>query len=366
MTLEERFIEFARNLKSAEIVDELNLSQEQNKAKKPDFFFFERQFIGEMKSIKKDMKPKVQAILDKHKDRPEFPVFFGEWDSNKILKHLPDGDSINKEMLEAATTALEDHVEKANRQIREAKKVFEIIESEGILIVLNDCIEILSPDLMVYKIHQLLKKKDRSGNARYPDLSVVWVISETHTLKTEMGQEFLPCIVIVNDYSPSYQEANKYVSWLQRKWASFNNIPFFKSTFADIPLSEFSGQKEISSSEMIPRSEIWKKQYLRTPYLRHLDKEELLIHFQKISSETMPAFLRGTHEKPSQVKVNKLMEIFTHFIEEINYRGIDFREFSPKLQEVFETLQKEGKLKLEARPDSESEKADDLFEADSK
>lgn len=79
MTLKGRFTEFVRNLESAEIVDELQLSQEQRRAKKPDFFFFERQFIGEMKSIEKDMEPKAQTILDKHKDRPEFPVFYGQW-----------------------------------------------------------------------------------------------------------------------------------------------------------------------------------------------------------------------------------------------------------------------------------------------
>lgn len=347
MALEERFVKFIRNLKSAEIVDELKLSQEQNQAKKPDFFFNERQFIGEMKSIKTDMEPKVQAILDKYKDRPEFPIFFGEWDSNKILKYFPDRDSINKEMLLAATSALEAHVEKANRQIREAKKSFSIINSEGILIILNDCVEVLTPDLMVYKIHQLLNKKDQLGKTRYSHVSIVWIISEVHTLKTEMGQELLPCIVVVNDNSSSYQEANNYVNWLQRKWAEFNKIPFVKSNSVEIPLSKFSKRKKLNSPEMIPRSEMWQKQYLRSPYLRHLSKEELLKYFEKIYSETMPAFLRGSHEKPSQEKVHQLMERHTHLMEEINYRGIDFREFSPKLKEVFETLQHEGKLRLE-------------------
>ncbi|NJK53210.1 MAG: hypothetical protein HC936_11125 [Leptolyngbyaceae cyanobacterium SU_3_3] len=42
------------------------------------------------------------------------------------MQHLPDGESINEEMFYAITSALEDSVEKANRQIRETKKVFEI------------------------------------------------------------------------------------------------------------------------------------------------------------------------------------------------------------------------------------------------
>ena len=41
------------------------------------------------------------------------------------------------------------------------------------------------------------------------------------------------------------------------------------------------------------------------------------------------------------------MERGTHFIEEMNIRGIDFREFSPELQEAFRKLQQEGKLEIQ-------------------
>ena len=346
MTLEERFTEFVRNLQSAEIVDELQLSQEQKRGKKPDYFFFERQFIGEMKSIKKDMEPKAQTILDKHEDRPEYPVFFGQWDAEKILKHLPDGESINQKMFYAITSALEDSVEKANRQIRETKKVFEISDSQGILIILNDFVEILSPDLITHKIHQLLNKKSPSGDARYPHISIVWIVSELHVLKTEMGQEIMPSIVFVNDFSPSYQEAKDYVNWLQKKWALFNNVPFIEDNF-NIKNIQFSKRKDFDSPEMIRRSKMWKMQYSETPYLRHFSREQLLEHSQQLWYETLPAFIRGLHEKPTQEKVLELMKRQTHLIEEINYRGIDFREFLPKLHEAFNRLQQEGKLKIQ-------------------
>jgi hypothetical protein len=346
MTLEERFTEFVRNLQSAEIFDELKLSPEQKLAKKPDFFFFERQFIGEMKTIKKDMAPKVQTILDKHKDRPDYPVFFGQWEVSKILKHLPDGENINQDIFRAITSALEDNVENANRQVRETKKIFKLDSSEGILIILNDFVDILSPDIIAHKIHQLLNKKNSSGDARYPHISVVWLLSELHVLRTDLDQELLPSIIIVNDHAPSWQEANNYVKWLQRKWASFNKIPFVESNLNSINI-QFSKRKDINSYERISRSEMWRRQYTKTPYLRHLSREELLEHGHKLWDETLPAFITGSHEKPPQEKVFELMERLTHFIEEINHRGIDFREFSPKLHEAFNRLQREGKLKIQ-------------------
>lgn len=346
MTLEERFTEFVRNLQSAEVVGDLHLSQEQQHSKKPDFFFFERQFIGEMKSIKKNMEPKAQAILEKHKDRSEYPVFFGQWNSGKILQHLPDGESINEGIFYAITSALEDNVEKANRQIRETKKVFRISESQGVLIIINDSVGILSPDLIVHKIHQLLNKKTSSGDARYPHIAVVWIVSETHILKTDLGQELLPSIVVVNDYASGYQEASDYVKWLQRKWASFNNIPFIEGGL-NLKNAGFSKRKEINSPEIVRRSDMWRKQYSQVPYLRHFSKKQLLEYSQQLWLEILPAFIRGAHEKPSQETVFELTEKQTHLIEEINYRGIDFREFSPKLHEAFNRLQQEGKLNVQ-------------------
>jgi hypothetical protein len=345
MTLEERFTEFVRNLKSAEIVDELKLTQEQERSKKPDFFFLERQFIGEMKSIKKDMEPKAQAILDKHKDRPEYPVFIGPWSLDKILKYLPDGESINKEVFYATTSALEDSVENANRQIRETKKVFEISESQGVLIILNDCVEILSPNLIAHRVSQLLNKKSSSGDIRCPHLSVIWIVSEIHVIKTDIGQELIPSIILVNDYSHNHQEASDYVTWLQKKWASFNNIPLIEGRL-DFKNIHFSKRKETDSPKMIPRSEMWRKQYSQIPYLRHLNREQLLAYGQKLWSEITLVFFRESHEKSAQEKVFELMKKLTHWMEEIDYQGIDLREFSPNLNEALHRFRQEEKLKI--------------------
>jgi hypothetical protein len=341
MTLEERFIEFVRSLQNSEIFDELQLSQAQQSASKPDFFFHDRQFIGEMKSIKKDMEPKAQAILHKHENRPEYPVFYGEWDIDQVLKYLPDGEDINQKIFYAITSAIEDHIEKANRQIREAKNNFEINSAEGIVVIINDIVEILSPNLILNKICQLFNKKCQNGDPRYPDISVAWVITETHVFKAELGLDLLPSIMITNNFSPSYQAAADYVEWMNKKWASFNNMPFIEGT-ADIMVSELSKIKDSSTSKNIPRHELWRKQYTETPYLRNLTKEQLLTHGQQIIHEILPRLLNGTHEKPSQEKVFELVEKQTHFFEEINYRGIDLREFSPNIHEAAQKLQEEG------------------------
>lgn len=68
-SLEDRFISFVRSLINAELIDEIEMDSDQRAAEKPDFFFYERQFIAEMKSLKKDMKIKADNVMDKHRER---------------------------------------------------------------------------------------------------------------------------------------------------------------------------------------------------------------------------------------------------------------------------------------------------------
>ena len=46
-----------------------------------------------MKSLETDASYKIDAELDKHRDRDDFPVIYGASTTDKLLAHLPDGDS---------------------------------------------------------------------------------------------------------------------------------------------------------------------------------------------------------------------------------------------------------------------------------
>jgi hypothetical protein len=343
MRLKERFDEFVGTLKNAEIFDDINLTPEQDKAKKPDFFFNERQFIGEMKNITKDMMPKVEAILEKHQNRSDYPVFYSPWEVSKILAHLPDGEEINREIFRVITSAIEDGVDKANRQIRTAKEVFELRNSEGVLIILNDSIDIMSPDIVLRKVHSLFNKRTQSGEPRYPHISLAWIISDIHILQENQEQELLPSVVVFNDHTSSWEESDDYLMWLQRKWAAFNNMPFIQGD-SDMEKLRFKKREDENLSGMIRSSEMWRKQYQKDPYLRNLSNEALLEHSKEIGRKIHPAYILGPHEKPSAEEMQTQMERFTHLTEEMDYRGIDYRNLSSKLGEAYQELHQEGKL----------------------
>jgi len=70
--------------------------------------------------------------------------------------------------------------------------------------------------------------------------------------------------------------------------------------------------------------EAWRRQYHAQPHLRPFSDAELLDKGADILRRLMPHFLKGGPGYVPEV-VNPSMQEFTHFIEEMNYRGIDMR-----------------------------------------
>jgi len=91
---------------------------EQRKAKKGDYLFACRSIIGELKALYDDTSSKMEAILEPHRERPEWPLFYSEQQLHTVLKHLPDGEEIQRKIFDAITASIEGVIEKANRQIR--------------------------------------------------------------------------------------------------------------------------------------------------------------------------------------------------------------------------------------------------------
>lgn len=130
--------------------------------------------------------------------------------------------------------------------------------------------------------------------------------------------------------------------WLQEKWAAFNGRPFIPTNI-DVKSARFPKRKlQKPQPEFLPNHEIWIREYSRVPYLEKLTKDELFKHGRQIFSETTRGFLKGDHDKPDSERMKRLMEIGTHFLEEINRRGIDFRDFQPVFSDVLIELKNLG------------------------
>lgn len=352
--LEERFKLFAKNMKGAECVDDLTLTVEQRDANKADYLFDNRNVIGELKALQTDASDKVEKVLEPYRESPEWPLFYGKQEIQKIIGHLPNREEINRKLVEAVTDSVETVIKKANRQIRDTKKTFNLPGAGGLLIILNDLVEIISPDLIAYRVRKALNKRTPEGELRFPNVSAVLVIGGAHYAQLNSDLKGIPILVIPNDV-PEAEKVEGFVSTLIREWSAFDGQPLI-TLDADKALAlQFRKFSDDAKEQKGPATvqEYWEWEYRRRPYLRALSKEDLLQFGRRVFEEITPNLLKGVPKAPRE-QVERQMMQFTHFLEEMRFRAIDMREFSAKLdglkEKIDELLMRHRRGPLPSRP----------------
>lgn len=326
-TLNDRFKAFIAQLPSAEAIDDLELPSEFDESKRADFLIGNRKAIIELKSLESDPEHKIHTELENHKDRTEYPLFYGEMEVTQVLKHLPDGGDIQKKLFYKISRSIEQSFREADKQIGATKKILNLPNPLGILLLLNEDISVLSPEIISYRVSQLLTKKEEDGSFHYHNISAVWFILENYSLKTKEGHKFLPSIVIEGPNAAGRPELAPIMDHLQSNWAAFNGVPFIAGEAQKIADAEFITLTELEKEHQtqMPRHEFWRKQYRNGPYLNGLCDEDVLAHGARLLSLMTPHFLKGRENLPLET-VAQFMEGWTHFLEEAKIRGLDLKK----------------------------------------
>lgn len=178
--LEGRFTAFFEALEGVECIDDLDLTAEQERAQKADYFINKRTVITEFKSLQTDTSAKIYAILEPYRKSLNWPIFYGPQDLQTILAYLPEKEEISARIVAAVTDSIEAIIEKANRQIRATKDKFGLSNAGGLLIIFNEEVETFSPDVVSYRVRKSFKKKTKAGDVRFPDVTVVLVVNAGH------------------------------------------------------------------------------------------------------------------------------------------------------------------------------------------
>jgi len=89
-----------------------------------DCLLADRRVIVPVKSLETDTASKVQEVLQKHENRPEYPVFYSDWPLECALAYLPDREAIRTEIYERVTRSIERAFKKADHQVAGTKRAF--------------------------------------------------------------------------------------------------------------------------------------------------------------------------------------------------------------------------------------------------
>lgn len=331
-SLNDRFKAFLSQLPFAEAIDDLKLPPEFDESKRADFLIENRKAIIELKSLESDPEHKIHTELESHQERDEYPLFYGELELDKVLKHLPDGEQIQKKLFYKISRSIEQSFREADKQIRTTKDILNCPDSIGLLVLLNEDISVLSPEILSYRVSQLLARTDDDGSTHYKSITSVWFILESFSLKTRKGDKLLPSIVIDGPGAAERPELTNILNILQSNWAAFNGVPYVTANIGKIVDSDFIRLSELEKEhqQFMPRHELWRKQYRNNPYLKSLSDDAVLTHGARLLSFMTPNFLKDGYRIPFD-QMAQFMEGWTHFLEEVRIRGLDLKKM-PKME----------------------------------
>jgi hypothetical protein len=329
LNLEARFLKFLAALPASERIDGLSLPHREG-IEIADFLLAEREVIVEVKSLEKDTTPKVREVLRKHEHRPEYPMFYGAWELERILAHLPDRDAIRAEVYDRVTRSIERAFKKADHQVTGTRMLLQLPASSGLLFLLNDSIDILSPEILAQKVSQMLLKRTATGGIRYPNLQWVCIVSETHYAPLGSALKAMPLIEIEGPTATAYPRSVKALDELRVQWAAHCGHQLFVATpsrVSDAAFQSFAAESQDSASQ-VPAHELWRRQYRAKPYLSNLDAANLREYAVALFHKLKPCFIKGD-PKPAEALIQEYKIRFTHLFEEVRARGIDMRQVLP-------------------------------------
>jgi hypothetical protein len=324
-SLEERFARFIESLPNTETIDKLQLPSDPSRRRKADFLLGNREVIVELKTLTDDTSHKVDAVADKNREREDFPVFYGKADVRKVLSHLSDGEEVYRRMVWSLTRSVEDCVRSAEEQITHTRSVMGLPHAAGVLVILNESVRILDPGLVGHRVAQLMRR-ERTGKSDAEKVDFVWLLFESHALGRLNGIPATTSMLIRGDRAESLPWFTAFHRDIVTRWASASNGVTIDAGSPDPSTLRFQATEDLvrAPPTELPLHELWRHQYRGQPYLRALCDDEVLARGAKVLKRLLPHFLKdGPGYLPE--RDNRLMEEFTHFLEEAGFRALDLR-----------------------------------------
>lgn len=143
------------------------------------------------------------------------------------------------------------------------------------------------------------------------------------------GIEGLPLILMEGPTADQFPRAGIMLDEAQSNWAAFENIPLRHlgeiTNFDGLNFEQRGRDKPAEDTTMVPRHELWRREYRNNPYLRELVKPDFLAHAGGIMSSLALHFLKDQKKLP-EAEALQLMIGWTHVLEEAKFRRLDMRE----------------------------------------
>jgi hypothetical protein len=324
-SLESRFLAFLNDLDGAESIDLMALPDEEVHTRKADFLLANRRVIAEVKAITKDVSGKIEAEMDRHRTRPEFPHFYGEAELSKILARLPDGPDINRRIYNNITRLVETQVRSAEVQIEHTRKRLNLPNAAGLLIILNDAVDTLDPTVVGYRVAKLMGRS-RTGAVEAKELDFASLLFESHSVGSLDGIPAHPNLLINGPNAVNFSWFKAFHTQLINEWSKSRNGVSISTDLEHVEELKYQStlEKNRPSRSQETRTERWTRQYLEKPWMREMSDAEVLDRGGEILRRLEPYLLKGGVGYVED-ECLPLLEQIAHFQLESTHRALDWR-----------------------------------------
>jgi hypothetical protein len=308
------------------VIDETLASSAFKGKQRADFLLEERRIIVELKTLKTDTSAKVEAEMEKHRERDDFPLFYASAELQKVLAHLPDGAPINRHIFGAITRSVEGAVRSAETQIEDTRDILGLRHSASLLVLLNESIDILSPKVVSHRVASLMRR-ERSAGLRAPVVNFAWLLFESHVAALGRDLDAFPSLLIEGPGSENFPWFESLFTKMQEVWSKQNYAALVVDSAASLDGMAFESSERLKSSSprYITRQQLWEREYDAAPFLRSLSDERVLEHGASVMRQIAPYFLKGG-PKASREEMEQLLRAITCFFHEASFRVLDLRK----------------------------------------
>ncbi len=224
MTLKERFDDFCRQYPGSVAID--SLENPPKGVQKGDYLFEDKTIVCEVKCLEADMRKKLLDIMKADGIDPgQLPK--GRHIIEDLYLKLPKkmkGKNRYNQLVKKITSSVANAIDDAANQIRDTKEHLGIPDADGLLVILNEEVNIIGQPLVKERLGLAVRKKNAEGKPYHSQVTRVLHIGETNAVGTPAGDMRIN-IALPNPHATAKGDIDGFVQKLASAWGDYNGEP---------------------------------------------------------------------------------------------------------------------------------------------
>jgi hypothetical protein len=274
----------------------------------------------EIKTLEEDASERLGNLTDELRELEDWPMFYGAWPVDTILKNFADPEPIKLRLLNRLGRAIVTHLKKANKQLIAHASRFPRKNLVRVVILINEDHDVYSPEIVTRIVVHALRKHE-AGKLMLGDIDGVLYFTERHATMIN-GQIAFPILHLQGPGVVSAPWKAEVISSALDRW----------SEFTQSVLNDADDVRQFETIEAVPdtmkRHEYWALGYRRQPYLEGYTQRQLRDLWDEVMVVSVLNFTTGSPLRHEHVATMRAMEKQTHLQQEMGARGLPLGAFA--------------------------------------